>query len=177
MLMTTHRASFATIARAPFISHYSTPEDNLLCKFSPISPPEPGQSRSHFPLAVWVGFIVLFSNVELGIGCIASSLPSVRHLVNHLLGRETTQKSTDYNSSGANSNAAARSRQFHNPTDAGQTHATVRVSGGEWVRLHDGDSDKGTLLPGKGVNNKQSMGGIRMDYTYAVELEPVPKDT
>lgn len=180
MLMAIDRASVATIARAPFISHYSNPTDNLLCKSSSTSPPNKRQCLAHtFSPAVWVGFIVLFSNVELGIGCIASSLPSIRHLFNQVTGRETSQKSTGYNSSGANGSAGARSRQFHNPTDAGQTHATVRVSGGDWVRLHDGDSDKGTLLPGKGVQNKQSMGGIRMDYTYAVEsveLEPVPKD-
>ncbi|CAN8097806.1 unnamed protein product [Discula destructiva] len=52
-------ASISTIARAPYISHYEEPENNLL---------------------YYIGYIVLFSNIETGIGCVASSLPAIRRL-------------------------------------------------------------------------------------------------
>ncbi|KAI1246372.1 hypothetical protein MGN70_013271 [Eutypa lata] len=144
-------ASVATIARAPFISHYSQPLDDLL---------------------YWVGYIVMFSNIELGIGCIASSLPAMRGLYRRLAGHEDTENSDYYNNSGA-----PRSHSFHNPTDTGRTHATVRAGDGDWEEIHDGDSDKGTLLPttpaNQSISSKNNKGGIRMDYSYTVELEPV----
>lgn len=120
----------------------------------------------------WVGYIVMFSNIELGIGCIASSLPAMRGLYRRLAGHEDTENSDYYNNSGA-----PRSHSFHNPTDTGRTHATVRAGDGDWEEIHDGDSDKGTLLPttpaNQSISSKNNKGGIRMDYSYTVELEPV----
>ncbi|KAH8671571.1 hypothetical protein BX600DRAFT_459305 [Xylariales sp. PMI_506] len=61
-------ASIMTICRAPFIQHYADPTDNLM---------------------YYVGFIMLFSNVETAIGCIATSVPTLRLLF--VRGREGTE--------------------------------------------------------------------------------------
>ncbi|KAH8651278.1 hypothetical protein BX600DRAFT_100885 [Xylariales sp. PMI_506] len=147
-------ASITTIARAPFISHYNNPTVNL---------------------TYYIGYIVLFSCIETGIGCIAASLPSVRRFYVQLRGLDTRQSESTANAKslvtiggavipGA-SNIRNHKRVFSNPTDRGATTTLIDGGNGNWERLQDSDSDKGIL-------KNASSGGIRADYTYTIELEP-----
>lgn len=70
---------------------------------------------------------------------------------------------------------------FTNTTDRGVTLATVQVTsgaggGGEWEQLHDGDSDEAPLSPWKASTGSKPPGGIRIECTYAVEVQPVKGD-
>lgn len=154
-------ASIVTIIRAFYINHYLTPEDNLL---------------------FWVGHIALLSNIEIGIGCIASSIPTLRRLFarNNNNSQASSRKPWDrrgpkslitFGSLPANHGRGSGSRnKFRNPTDTGFSLATVNAQG-DWERLRDGDSDKNLSTEG-GVHES---GGIRADYTYAVELSQSPE--
>ncbi|KAI0134043.1 hypothetical protein BJ170DRAFT_183014 [Xylariales sp. AK1849] len=160
-------ASIVTICRAPYISHYAHPTDDLM---------------------FWVGHIVLFSNIETAIGCVASSIPTLRIYL--MRSRERSQSGLQAPSSNIRSpgdstslvtfgsrpnderRGGIRSRgMFRNPTDTGLSLATVHAKG-EWERLQDGDSDKGHSL---GENGTHGKGGIRADYTYTVELTQTPR--
>ncbi|KAH6656058.1 hypothetical protein BKA67DRAFT_254673 [Truncatella angustata] len=155
-------ASITTICRAPYISHYANPLDNLL---------------------FWVGHIVLFSNIETAIGCVASSVPTIRlFYVRSRTPDPSSAKSptpvngskslVTYGSEPLQKKAPSKQRGlFRNPTDQGLSFATVHAKG-DWKRLQDGDSDKGNLLE---ENPVPKRGGIRADYTYSVELSPGPK--
>ncbi|KAK7931056.1 hypothetical protein PG985_001768 [Apiospora marii] len=166
-------ASVATIARAPFLSHYDDPTNDLM---------------------YYCGYMVLFSNVETGIGLFASSLPSMRRAYLILVKHEGpgSGSSGGHNSSGlsggrqpnnsgiitiggsggaivGNNNKSKSSRirtRFINPTDLGQSEAHID-GGGDWERLHDDGSDKGILVPQHDKTN------IRVDQSYAVEMHPV----
>ncbi|KAM0809277.1 hypothetical protein AB5N19_09620 [Seiridium cardinale] len=160
-------ASIMTICRAPYINHYNAPLDNLM---------------------FWVGHIVLFSNIETAIGCVATSIPTIRLFVarNKTPNPSGANTPTPLNGSkslvtfgsmpiGNNNNndkeTRAKSRNmFRNPTDTGLTFTTVHAKG-DWERLQDGDSDKGDLRE-EDVGPKK---GIRADYTYSVELSQSPK--
>ncbi|EXM17944.1 hypothetical protein RAB80_005470 [Fusarium oxysporum f. sp. vasinfectum] len=144
-------ASIATIARAPFISHYKRPTDNL---------------------KYYIGYIVLFSCVEIGIGCIAASLPSLRILYKRVRGQESQGSTGTPNANTlitigggkiGDSSSRGSKRVFTNPTDRGITSTHVNRGDNNWERLSDEDSDKGILVNGQN--------GIRADYTYSVELE------
>ncbi|KAK8085781.1 hypothetical protein PG997_007052 [Apiospora hydei] len=169
-------ASVATIARAPFLSHYADPTNDL---------------------TYYEGYMVLFSNVETGIGLFASSLPSIRRAYLIFIKPEGQDGSSGGGGSGASDSKhhqgnagiitiggsgggmpgasgrrsqpkSSRSRsRFINPTDLGQSEAHID-GGGEWERLGDDGSDKGILIPHS--NDK----GIRVDQSYAVEMHPVP---
>ncbi|WZH44176.1 hypothetical protein QYS62_005194 [Fusarium acuminatum] len=145
-------ASIATIARAPFISHYNTPEDNL---------------------KYYIGHIVLFSCIEVGVGCIAASLPSMRILYKRVRGQEsqasiaTPHANTLVTIGGGkigNSASKGTKRTFTNPTNRGVNSTHINSGENDWERLSDGDSDRGILGDGK-------KGGIRADYSFAVELD------
>ncbi|KAM0552365.1 hypothetical protein ACHAPJ_007925 [Fusarium lateritium] len=146
-------ASIATIARAPFISHYRQPTGSL---------------------KYYIGYIVLFSCVEIGIGCIAASLPALRIMYLRARGKETQASTSTPHANtivtigggkvGENSSRGQR-RVFTNPTDRGTTTTHINRSDSNWERLSDEDSDKGILVDGQN-------GGIRADYSYSVELEP-----
>ncbi|RGP63997.1 integral membrane [Fusarium sporotrichioides] len=146
-------ASIATVARAPFISHYRDPTNNL---------------------KYYIGMIVLFSCVELGIGCIAASLPSLRVLYKRAFGRETQASSGTPNANTlitigggriGDSSSRGQKRGFTNPTDQGITSTHINRGESKWERLSDEGSDKGILVNGQDA-------GIRVDDTFTVELEP-----
>ncbi|KAK8044083.1 hypothetical protein PG993_004107 [Apiospora rasikravindrae] len=158
-------ASVATIARAPFLSHYADPTNDL---------------------TYYEGFMVLFSNVETGIGLFASSLPSIRRAYLILIKSEGQNGSSGGGSgasdakqhqgntgiitiggSGSKPKSSRSRNRFINPTDLGQSEAHVD-GGGEWERIGDDGSDKGILIPQD--NGKR----IRVDQSYAVEMHPVP---
>ncbi|KAK1988214.1 hypothetical protein LZ30DRAFT_700019 [Colletotrichum cereale] len=145
-------ASIITMVRIPYVNRFEAQMD----------------------LQFWVAHTVLCSNVETGIGCIASSVPSLRRFIARTRGK------TDTSPSGSGTKSVLftigskpldqRSRdRFRNPTDAGFSLSTVHGRGDEtWERLQDGDSDKGDLLP---VDHK---GGIHAQYSYQVDIEMTP---
>ncbi|KAJ4259001.1 hypothetical protein NW762_008089 [Fusarium torreyae] len=124
--------------------------------------------------ADYIGYIVLFSCVEIGIGCIAASLPALRIMYLRARGKETQASTSTPHANtivtigggkvGEDSSRGQR-RVFTNPTDRGTTTTHINRSDSNWERLSDEDSDKGILVDGQN-------GGIRADYSYSVELEP-----
>lgn len=73
---------------------------------------------------------------------------------------------------GSSSRGRKQRGMFSSAADRGVNLTTVQTkggaAGGDWEQLHDGDSDEVPLSPWK-----KPTEGIRMDCTYAVELEPV----
>ncbi|TDZ16400.1 Satratoxin biosynthesis SC1 cluster protein 4 [Colletotrichum orbiculare MAFF 240422] len=144
-------ASIITMVRIPYVNHF----------------------KAQTNLQFWVAHTVLCSNVETGIGCIASSVPSLRRFIARTRG--TTDNSTPSKSNNTKTGLFtfgskpidARSRdRFRNPTDVGFSLATVHGRGDEsWERLQDGDSDRGDLLA------SDHKGGIHAQYTYQVDIE------
>ncbi|PSR79899.1 hypothetical protein BD289DRAFT_374923 [Coniella lustricola] len=156
LLSVASMASLTTIARAPFISRYRMPNDNLM---------------------YYIGYIVLLSCLETGIGCIAASLPSVRSFCIRVSGLDTQNSSRDSTprvkslitiggGGGGGNSARAHHRVFSNPTDRGTTTTHIDGGTGDWERLSDQEHDKGAA-------NKQDQREIRADYTYTVELETI----
>ncbi|KAB8292962.1 hypothetical protein EYC80_007326 [Monilinia laxa] len=147
-------ASISTMIRAPYIERYHNPTDNLL---------------------YYTGFIVLLSNIETAIGCIASSVPTFARFLrrNHPKDsfRSTPHGPKDlvtFGSAPISGRQNSKARAFRNPTDTGITFATVHAhKDGDWSRLHDGDSEHNAEL--------RTVDGIRTDYTYQVELSKSPK--
>lgn len=169
--------------RTPYIEYYRTPTDNLPCKCL-IQAVSVIKSIMRIlliciaPFSDHVGNIVLWSNIESAIGLVAGSLPSLRRLYMTKIKKSSSQEgaSSGYNN-GANTPVGLvtfggtpgggngrKKSTFRNPTDLGHTVATVHAQGdGDWRRLRDSSSDK------------ESMHGIRADYTYEVELTQSPK--
>ncbi|KAI1847117.1 hypothetical protein JX266_006992 [Neoarthrinium moseri] len=153
-------ASIMTICRAPFISHYATPQEDLM---------------------YWVGHIVLFSTIETAIACIASSVPMIRlfFVRTRAPGLSGGKSPEPFNASSSiitfgsmPLDRVGKSKgMFRNPTDQGRSYASVHAKG-DWERLQDAASDK-DLLEDHG-SSKQAK-GIRADYTYSVELSHSPK--
>lgn len=157
--------------RAPYIAHYWTPTDNL---------------------DFWTGHIVLLSNLESAIGCIASSAPTFRKF-----GRRRGHHSNKLHSSQDGGPGQPRchppqkgslitfgslpvrnyssSKMFRNPTDQGVSFASVQAGGGgggTWNRLPDGtDTSDGSREDGD--EEEASFEGIRAEYTYEVELSHI----
>lgn len=129
-----------------------------------------------------MGIVTLCSHIELGVGTLASSFPSIRRLF------LATRNGGSYGSGpgdvsaksnpdglvtfGGSNKARSRNRRgpsvsherFRNPTDLGISLTTVQGrQNSEWTRLQDGDSDKETILP----RDK----GIRAEYTFSVEVD------
>ncbi|KAK7991343.1 hypothetical protein PG988_000137 [Apiospora saccharicola] len=162
-------ASFATTARAPFLSHYDDPTNDLM---------------------YYCGYMVLFSNVETGIGLFASPLPSIRRAYLIIIRKEGTNGSSNGSGPsnpqqdnsgivtiggtggvmGGGGNIKSKSsrvrNRFINPTDLGQSEAHVDGGGG-WERFNDYGSDKCILVP------QHDKTKIRVDQSYAVEMHPV----
>ncbi|CRK24752.1 hypothetical protein BN1723_013378 [Verticillium longisporum] len=151
-------ASIITMVRIPYVNRFRVPVD----------------------LQFWVGHTVLCSNIETGIGCVASSIPSLRRLIMRRRGLEDSTQHSGRATAGdvslftfGNSKktpGASRDR-FRNPTDVGFSLTTVQGLGDDnWERLQDGDSDKGDLLSA----DREGAKGIRAHYTYAVEYDQSP---
>lgn len=121
---------------------------------------------------VWVAHTMLCSNIETGIGCIASSVPSLRHFFRGA----NDGSSGPSGPSGKRSDGGTQlvtvggSRQqrrlrdsFRNPTDIGFSLSTVHHGrGDDWERL-DGDSDKSDAP----IDPKR----IYAERSYAVDIE------
>lgn len=157
--------SISTIARAPFITRYEDPDDNL---------------------KYYIGYIVLFSNIESGIGCVATSLPAIRRLYMRLANKENSVDGSEdatppkgsaaktlvtIGGGGSAFNSRARLAR-------GVSLVTVQAKGGsdgDWEQFNDGEEDEMPLSPSRAGKKGTSrpLKGIRADYTYSVELEPV----
>jgi hypothetical protein len=130
-------------------------------------------TRPNNPI-VWVAHIILCSNIETGIGCVASSVPSLRHIFRIDASETASGPSRKQRSGGASksfftigSEPRERSRRgsFRNPTDIGFSLSTVTNGKTEsWERLHDGDSyqSDAALNP---------IGGIHKAQEYTVNSE------
>lgn len=141
--------------------------------------------------ADYVGYIVLLSNIETGIACIAASLPSVRRLYTKRRADKTTaaaadnsSKSTGYKGrtirtigGGLVSSGGHHADAFVIPTgNEGRSAAAVEAQGaGVWEQAHYSDSDERVLLSSdRRAALPRDM--IRVDCTYAVEMELMNKD-
>lgn len=125
----------------------------------------------------YIGYIVFFSCVEVGVGCVAASLPSLRTLYLRSRGQVSQASTSTPNANTivtigggktGESSSRGQRRVFTNPTDRGTTTTRIDRGDGNWERLYDEESDKGILVDGQD-------GRIRADYTYSVELEPMKK--
>ncbi|CAI6336111.1 unnamed protein product [Periconia digitata] len=137
-------ASIITILRIPYINKFRQQQD----------------------LQFWVSHIVLCSNIETGIGCIASSLPSLRHFTE----RDTSNTTHGYSnmrrgrmgffSVGNRQGTTGKSR---NPVGTGISLSTIQAqSSDHWDRIRgDGDSDRST----KAINDHE----IFTHKTYTIE--------
>ncbi|TGO14736.1 hypothetical protein BTUL_0049g00450 [Botrytis tulipae] len=123
----------------------------------------------------YTGFIVLLSNIETAIGCVASSIPTVgRFFMRNSAAKKSASEPdgpkdlVTFGSAPISARHNTKGRVFRNPTDTGTTFATVHAHGdGDWSRLHDGDSDHNPDL--------DTREGVRADYTYQVQLSKSPK--
>lgn len=141
-----------TMIRVPYIQHYWTPTDNL---------------------DYWTGYIVLLSNLESAIGCIASSVPAF-----YKFGRWTkapnSNKARSPQAPGGQKSLItigslpvrnySAARMFRNPTDQGVSFASVQA--GNWNRLPDGTDSSADIRE----EEDTEFDGIRAEYTYEVEL-------
>ncbi|KAF9697967.1 hypothetical protein EKO04_004225 [Ascochyta lentis] len=134
-------ASIITMVRIPYVNKF--------------------ESQTNLPF--WVSHIILCSNVETGIGCFASSIPSLRHFF-----RKGSDGSTDPSSRrhiSAGSKFMTPGSDFRNPTDIGFSLSAVHHGRAEdkWERLQDGASDKSDAP----INLK----AIYAERSYAVDVE------
>lgn len=137
--------------RAPYIEHYWRPLDNL---------------------DYWTGHIVLLSNLESAIGCIASSAPAFRKF-----GRRAKSPGSSGAAAGGQKSlitfgslpVRSSNKMFRNPTDQGVSYASVHAGQGNWNRLPDGTDASDT------TRDEEDTGfdGIRAEYTYEVELSQI----
>lgn len=118
----------------------------------------------------------MWSNIETAIGCVASSIPTLRRFIVRTKSKQDIGSGPQkFNPKGLATfgSAPVSGRQgcgvFRSPTDTGMTYATVHSHGdGDWRRLRDGDSDHSL-----GLDTPAS--GIRTDYTFEVELSKSPR--
>jgi hypothetical protein len=162
------RASIITMVRIPFVNKFES-QTNLPCKENPCCEPD---NAGTDVLTVWVSHIVLCSNVETGIGCFASSIPSLRHLFQREGDGSSDPNSKRYFPTGSKLiTASGKSRRprgcnsFRNPTDIGFSLSTVHHGRAEdnWERLQDAASDKSDAP----VNPKR----IYAERSYTVDVE------
>jgi hypothetical protein len=124
-------------------------------------------------LIVWVAHIILCSNVETGIGCFASSIPSLRRVFHP--GGDSSSDPSSKRTAGTKLVTVGGSRRpkvrdsFRNPTDIGFSLSTVHHGRAEdsWERLQDGSSDKSEAP----IDPK----GIYAERSYAVDIESDPE--
>jgi hypothetical protein len=95
---------------------------------------------------------MLCSNIETGIGCICSSLPSLRHFL------QRDASSTDSKGLGSRPGLNSKTISQQRPRKMGRSEE-------DWEELQDGDSDRSVaLLHTKG-------GGIQKEQTFALDIE------
>ncbi|KAH6638159.1 hypothetical protein C7974DRAFT_432869 [Boeremia exigua] len=122
-------------------------------------------------LQFWVAHTMLCSNIETGIGCIASSVPSLRHFFRRGNDGSSGPSNNKRSGTGTQLVTVGGSRQqkrlrdsFRNPTDIGFSLSTVHHgrADDQWERL-DGDSDKSDAP----IDPKR----IYAERSYAVDIE------
>lgn len=158
--------------RIPYVNKFAT-QTNLPCKEYLAAKLSDMKAKI---LTVWVSHIILCSNVETGIGCFASSIPSLRHFFQGNNDDSSGPRSKRHASAGTNLITAGGGTRrpkacnsFRNPTDIGFSLSTVHHgrAGDTWERLQDGASDKSDAP----INLK----GIYAERSYAVDVESVPE--
>lgn len=163
-ILTYHSASIITMVRIPYINKFEA-TTNLQCKGALCL-----TKSKLISCAVWVAHTMLCSNIETGIGCIASSVPSLRHFFRRN-GDGSSGPSNKRSGTGTRLVTVGGSRQqrrlrdsFRNPTDIGFSLSTVHHGRAEdnWERL-DGDSDKSDAP----IDPKR----IYAERSYAVDIE------
>lgn len=145
-------ASAATIVRLPFLSLYNATENYL-------------HGLAH---------IMLWSNIECGIGIIAGSLPSLKALLNFWLGR-TTDRDNSYGHQGASSGlqtiggSGAPRRGATGHKSANQTTCEADTVNGEWIQLQDSESQKHIITTTHDITVQyEPKSGSRSDSTEPV---------
>jgi hypothetical protein len=145
-------ASIITMVRIPYVNKFEGMTD-LPCKSSSIQNVRLNSRLTQH--AVWVAHTMLCSNIETGIGCIASSVPSLRHFL---------RRNGDESSSGGPS--AGR------PSGGIKTISQQRVRRPEdnWEVLQDGDSDRSVApIHPKGVQQRA--------YEMDIEMKGLERDS
>lgn len=132
-----YRASIITVVRIPYINRYEGATD-LPCTFR--HPKIFSSFLQHvlINLTVWVSHIMLCSNVETGVGCIASSLPALRYFFRR--DRRSGQNNGD-NAPGIGwSFFTIGSPPWRKPVDSVLKLSSLRHSRADdnWERLEDG---------------------------------------
>jgi hypothetical protein len=95
---------------------------------------------------------MLCSNIETGIGCICSSLPSLRHYFRR------DASSTDSKGLGSRPGLKSSTINQQRPRKMGRSEE-------DWEELQDGDSDRSVAL----LHTK--AGGIQKEQTFALDIE------
>jgi hypothetical protein len=157
------------MVRIPFVNKF---EDSMDLPCTYYIDPRSTNHQLTTPFTVWVAHIILCSNIETGIGCVASSVPSLRHFFRSDTS-EGNSAPTKKRSAGASktfftigSQPCDRSRRssFRNPTDIGFSLSTVTNGNKEsWERLHDGDSYRSDAA--------LNLGAIHKAQEYTVDSE------
>ena len=152
------------MVRIPYVNKFEG-MTNLQCKHN--------RCRTNSKLTshtVWVAHTILCSNIETGIGCIASSVPSLRHFLRRN-SDGSSGPSNKRSGTGTELVTVGGSRQqrrlrgnFRSPTNIGFSLSTVHHGRADdnWERL-DGDSDKN----GAPIDAKRVYAG----QSYAVDIE------
>jgi hypothetical protein len=100
---------------------------------------------------------MLCSNIETGIGCICSSVPSLRHLLRH-------------DASGSDSKVPSFKAGGGTKTISSQRVRQLGRSEDNWEELQDGDSDRSVaLLHSKGIQKEQT-------FDVDIEMRGLEKD-
>lgn len=116
---------------------------------------------------------MLCSNIETGIGCIASSLPSLRYFFRGdgtgSSSGPTAKRSVPTNDANLTIGSPMPNQRrwrdsFRNTSGAGFSRSTVQGKGGDsWERLTDGDSDRSDVAI--------DPTGIHKERSYRVDIE------
>lgn len=148
-------ASIITMVRIPYVNKFEAMKD----------------------LQFWVAHTMLCSNIETGIGCIASSVPSLRHFFRRE-GNDSSSGPSNKRSATTNPNfftvgSQPQQRRLrdsfrHKPTDAGFNFSSAHHSRPEenWERLQDGDSDRSHRS-----DAPIDPMGIHKERSYKVDIE------
>jgi hypothetical protein len=116
---------------------------------------------------------MLCSNIETGIGCVASSVPSLRHYFRLDNSESDSGPSKRQNNSksfftvGSVPPRGGRRGSFHNPTDLGFSLTTVTNGKESWERLYDTGNSTSTSPS----YNELEHGGIHKEQHYTVSNE------
>lgn len=110
---------------------------------------------------------MLCSNVETGIGCFASSIPSLRHYFHANADGSTNPHSKQHITSSKLTGNSSRSRNGHDNKNIGFSLTSVSHARkqDDWGRLQDGHSEEG-ILPTESRR-------IYAERSYRVESERV----